>query len=114
MNTKKTFLIILIIGAIATLFYSYINNDNGYGVMMYHHYGYYDDYSELQYVFDILLKSVAFIVIIISIMIFQKQGVTKSSKYLDVLNRRLSSGNISVEEYQKILKVIENTNQDIN
>ena len=76
-------------------------------MMMYHHYGYYSDYWTTDVLIYRALSTLAYIIIIIGTAIL----LLRKSKYIDksfeILNNRLSSGNLSLEEYRQIKKELQ-------
>jgi uncharacterized membrane protein len=105
MNNKKALLYFLAVISIGFLIYNYYFTGSAYG-MMNHHRSYYNDYFR-----DIDLLNTAFVffayfVLIISSVLILKEKATASSTALNILNERLSKGEISIEEYQTLIRVL--------
>ncbi|XMB71466.1 hypothetical protein RJI07_04940 [Mycoplasmatota bacterium WC30] len=104
---KKAIVYILISVSIGYLFYYYTFTDYGYGMMMNHHYDYYDGFSRTAYYLNAILVFVSYTIIIIStIFLITKKTVSKNNSMI-ILDERLSKSEISIEEYQKIKRVID-------
>jgi uncharacterized membrane protein len=107
MKKKKGLIYVLLSISTGYLFYNYLFTDYGFG-MMNHHYGYYDDYSRIMYYLNSSLVFVSYTVIIISTIILLSNKTESTNYAMTILDERLSKGEISVEEYQKIKGVINN------
>ncbi len=73
---------------------------------MMHHMGYYDNFSSTTYLFSVGILVLAYIGIIVSLLMLFSQQTTKTSNALEILNERLSKGEISLEEYREIKRTI--------
>lgn len=107
MVTKRILTYVFIVVSIGYLSYHYYFSGFGFG-MMYHHYGYYDDYSSLQYFYRTSLSIAAYMILFVSLISLFRHSTLGSKHYLLVLNERLINGEISVEEYKKLKGVIDN------
>ncbi len=107
MKKKKGLIYVLLSISIGYLFYNYLFTDYGFG-MMNHHFGYYDDYSRIMYYSNGSLVFVSYTVIIISTIILLSNKTISKNYPMTILNERLSKGEISVEDYQNIKRVINN------
>lgn len=105
MKRKKGLIYILMSISIGFLFYNYLFTDYGYG-MMAHHYGYYDSYSGLTYYLNMSLVIISYSVIIIGTIFLLNMKTEPTKNSLKILDERLSKGEVSIEEYQKIKRVI--------
>jgi len=101
MKKKKGLIYVLLSISIGYLFYSYLFANYGFG-MMNHHYGYYDDYSRTMYYLNAILVFISYtVIIVLTIILLSNKSVPK--KYaMTILDERLSKGEISVNDYQKI------------
>ena len=107
MKMKKGLIYVLLSISIGYLFYNYLFTDYGFG-MMNHHYGYYDNYSRIIHYFNSSLVFVSYTVIIISTIILLSNKTVSKGYSMTILDERLSKGEISVEDYQKIKEAINN------
>ena len=87
------------------LIYNYLFLGNKYGMMSNHH-GYYDNYSQPFYYLHngLLVLASAFLIIIF--LVYVNKKFSSSSDAMRILDNRLSNGDISINEYQSIKKVI--------
>ena len=108
MKKKKGLIYALLSISIGYLFYNYLFTDYSFGMMMNHHYGYYDDYSRAMYYLNGSLVFVSYTVIIISTIILLSNKTVSKDYSMTILDERLSKGEISVEDYQKIKGAINN------
>jgi uncharacterized membrane protein len=81
------------------------NDNDGYGHM---EDGYYDDYSRAMYNLHGSLVFVSYTVIINSTIILLSYKTVSKDYSMTILDERLSKGEISVEDYQKIKRTINN------
>lgn len=107
MKFKKGTLILLMGLSIAYLVYQYLTSDFRFGMMMYHHYGYYDSFPLEDYYVRILFQVIAYAVLIVSGILLYKLSHSKTKPFLTRLNQRLSSGEITIAEYNQIKQEIE-------
>ncbi len=105
MNKVKGIIYVLIGISMGYLFYIYLFTNNGYG-MMNHHYGYYDRYSGFSYYLNLGLVVLACSIIIIGIIILLSKMKISRNDAIPILEERLSKGEISIEEFQKIKRSI--------
>ncbi|GEM_PF-1407663 len=107
MKTKKGLIYFLISISVGYLFYNYLFTDYGYSYgMMSHHYGYYDNYSGFSYYLNAILVFISYSIIIIGTILLVKKKTESRNDSLTILDERLSKGEISIEEYQKVRGVI--------
>ena len=107
MKKKKALIYFLLSISIGYLFYSYLFTDYSF-VMMNHHYGYYDDSSSAMYYLNSGLVFISYTVIIISAIILLFNKTVSKDYYMTILDERLSKGEISIDDYQKIKGTIKN------
>ena len=105
MKKNKGLIYVLLSISIGYLFYNFLFTDYGYG-MMNHHYGYYDDYSRIVYYLNSSLIFISYSVIIVSTIILFSNKTESNNYYMTILDERLSKGELSVDEYQKIKEAI--------
>ena len=91
--------------SIGFLFYNYSFTDYGYG-MMAHHYGYYDSYSGLTYYLNMSFVIISYSVIIIGTIALLSMKTKPPKNSLKILDERLSKGEISIDEYQNIQRIV--------
>lgn len=106
MKMKKGMIYGLLSISIGYLVYNYLFTDYRYGMMMNHHYVYYDDYSRILYYLNSGLIFIAYTGIIIAIIILLSQRTLPRNNISTILDERLKKGEISIEEYKKIKSVI--------
>jgi uncharacterized membrane protein len=107
MKKKNGLIYVLLSISIGYLFYNYLFTDYGFG-MMNHHYGYYDDYSRIMYYLNSSLLFISYTVIIISAIILLSSKTVSKNYSMTILDERLSKGELSIEDYQKIKGAINN------
>ncbi len=99
MKRKKIIYAMIIILSIGYLLYNFLLTDARYGMMMYHHYGYYDNFTRTQFYLNSVFNVFVYFVILIFIFKLVLNSKKTEDKHLLVLNRRLIDGEISREEY---------------
>ena len=92
--------------SIGFLFYSFVLSDVRYG-MMGHHYGYYDDYSPLNYYINSAMIYISITILIIGFIMLLSKKTSRNSTAISILDSRLSSGEITIEEYKRIKSEIQ-------
>lgn len=105
MKNRKYIYFVLATISIGFLVYNYFSTGLEYG-MMSHHYGYYNNYSRN---FDLLntgLVFLAYVVLILCAILILREKTTVSNTALEILNDRLSRGEISIEEYQTLKHIL--------
>lgn len=103
---KKSLLIyFLVFLSFGYLIYNYFFTDISYG-MMNHHYGYYDNYNQTLHYLDNIFMFLAYFVLAMSIIFLVNGRFSSNDNTLDILNKRLSKGEISIEQYQSIKDAI--------
>lgn len=107
MKNKNVLLYSLIIIAIAYLIYHSLTTNYGFGMMMYHHYGYYDNYSITQYYLKSIGVFISYGVILFSVIVLLQRKSRRPNSYLRILNQRLSNGDINIDDYNTIKHIIE-------
>jgi uncharacterized membrane protein len=105
MKNKKVLLYFFAAISIGFLLYNYLFTGIEYG-MMNHHYGYYNNYSRNLDLLNTGSVFLAYIILIISAIFILKENSTTSYFALEILNERLSKGEISIEEYQNLNRVL--------
>ena len=106
MKRNKGLIYTLLGLSIGYLLYNYLFTDYRFGMMMNHHYGYYDDYPSLMYYLNGGMVLLAYTVIIISTISLLSNKTSPKNEALTILDERLSKGEISIDEYQEIKGVI--------
>lgn len=101
MKKKKGLIYFLLSISIGYLIYNYLFTDYSFG-MMSHHYGYYDDYSSIMYYLNSSLVFISYTIIIISTIILLSNKTVSKDYSMVILDERLSKGEISVDDYQKV------------
>lgn len=105
MRKKETIFYLLICVSIGYLLYNYLFSEFNYG-MMGHHYGYYDDFSWTNFYISRGLEIGAYLLIILSSVFLIKNKRSTHNSSLSILDNRLSRGEISIEEYSRIKRII--------
>ncbi len=105
MKRSKGLIYFLLSISIGYLFYNYLSTDYGYG-MMSHHYGYYDNYSGIEYYLNTGLVVISYLLIIICTISLVNMKKDSTNYALVILDERLSKGDISIDEYKNIKEVI--------
>ncbi|MEC9485843.1 MAG: hypothetical protein UMR38_08280 [Candidatus Izemoplasma sp.] len=104
---KKNYVVYpMLIASIGYLFYYYLLSGYNSGFMMMHHMGYYDNFSSTSYFINIGLLILAYIGLIAAILILVSKQTSQSNNALEILNERLTKGEISLEEYREIKRTI--------
>jgi uncharacterized membrane protein len=96
------FLAVLSIGF---LIYDYFFTGIEYG-MMNHHYGYYNYHSRNLDLLNTGFVFISYITLILCAILILKEKTITSNTALEILNDRLSKGEISIEEYKTIAKIL--------
>lgn len=103
MKFKKIILYFLLITSIAYLIFNRYFSTYGFGMMMYHHYPYYSDYTFAQYYLRLFFNVIAYLIIALSLFTLIKSRNRNFNKdYLKILDVRLSKGEITLDEYKFI------------
>lgn len=105
MKKKKTLYYFLAVISIGFLIYNYVFTGSEYG-MMNHHYGYYTYHSRSVDLLNTGFVFLAYIVLILCAILLLKEQTTVSNSALEILNDRLSKGEISIEEYRTLKQVL--------
>lgn len=108
MRKKKGLIYFLLSISIGYLFYNYLFSNYKFGMMMNHHYGYYDDYSRVMYYLNGSLVFVAYTVIIVSSIALLSVRPISQNNSMTILDERLSKGEVSVKDYKRIEETIQN------
>lgn len=106
-NSKIVYIALIVI-SLGFLLYTYIFTSYGYNMMMMrHHYGYSEEFRTLdQYIFSVLIV-VAYLTLILAIIrLLISRKSDSNLKALNILDERLSKGEISVDEYKEIKKYL--------
>lgn len=106
MNNKKTIYVSLILISVGYLAYYYLFTDRAF-TMMHHHYYYYNQSTRTTYLLQGLLRFIAYMNISIFSLLLFIDYIKPKREYLDILNLRLSKGEISVEEFRELKNEIE-------
>jgi uncharacterized membrane protein len=105
MNKKTIILLFAILISLSYFIFSYLNNGFGNDVMMFHH-GYSTQSNFMYYTNGIFLW-LGFSSLLILLFI-NKERSNGNQKYLtNILDTRLSRGEITIEEYKEIKDTIE-------
>lgn len=105
MKNKNTLYYVLAMISIGYLVYNFVSRGLEYG-MMNHHYGYYNYPARDIDILNTVVVFLAYIVLILSAILILKEKTNSNNKSLEILNNRLSKGEISIEEYKTLVQVI--------
>lgn len=105
MKRKKGLIFLFLGSSIGYLIYSYLFIDYGLGIMK-HHYGYYDDYSRIMFYSNGCMVIISYTVIVVSTIILLSYKIVPKTYSMALLDERLLKGEISVDDCQKLKRVI--------
>ncbi|MFK5883450.1 MAG: hypothetical protein QM489_03810 [Candidatus Izemoplasma sp.] len=105
MKKIKGLIYLLVIVSIGYLFYNYIFTDFGYG-MMSHNSRYYNNYTVYSHNSNWGLVVIACAVLVISVIVLIFKHTEPKNEPRLILDQRLSNGEISIEEYQNLKKIV--------
>jgi len=108
MKNKNTIFYGIILLSTGYLIYNYIFVDYSHNVMMNHHYGYYGSKYVVGNYFNSILVFAAYSMITVSIIALLSRKWNLSNGAVNILDERLSNGEISIDEYRQIKKEFKN------
>jgi len=106
MRKNNSIIYIMLSLSMGYLIYKFIFTEYSYG-MMSHHYGYYDNYSGFEYYLHGGLTLLAYSTIVIGVLLLISKSRISNNNAYSILDQRLSKGELSIEEYQKIKDTIQ-------
>jgi len=105
---KRIIAIIVLVASVGYVVYSNLFGGFPRGIMMFHHFGYYDDFNFSDYLLQTGLLVVSWSGILFSLLYLFKGFLVKKASPINELDLRLAKGEISVDEYTTLKQEISN------